>query len=150
MRNQQTLPGTKIWVAALLTLGLFFSTVQSQPIATHPLAKQKNCGGCHAENIRVAGLSWTAIRERYNHLDTNYLGRKILSGGGGAWGILPKPRRGGTSATEVTENEALFLVGAMELPQGSQPTVVAPAPRPDAPSADDPKVFAKVHKAGSL
>ncbi len=140
----QTPARCKFASIAMLTLGLFASAAQSQSIVTLPLAKQKNCTGCHAENGRVAGPSWAAIRERYNNLDANCLVQKILQGGRGAWGPLPQP----SMASTVTENEAQVLVAAIGLPQGSQPTVAAPAPRLDSPAPDDPKVFGRSARGG--
>jgi cytochrome c len=150
MRSLQTLARFAFQLLAIQVVALFASAAQSQPIVTHPLAKQKNCGGCHAENSRIAGPSWAAIRGRYNNLDSDYLVQKILQGGSGAWGALPKPRMGGSSKFDVNENEAQILVAAIGLPQGSQPTVAAPAPapRPAAPIADDPKVFGRSARGG--
>ncbi len=132
-------------VAALM-LGLFVSAAHSQSIANFPLANQKNCNACHAENTRIAGPSWAAIREKYNHLDTNYLVQKTLRGGANVWGRLPMP----SNSSTVTENEAQILIAAIGLPRGSQPTIAAPvpAPIPATPAADDPKVFGRSARGG--
>jgi len=52
------------------------------------LIESLDCKGCHKVNEKSIGPSYTAVADRYRNdrNAVNYLIRKIISGGGGAWG----------------------------------------------------------------
>lgn len=58
--------------------------------ALMPLLQKNNCTACHAANQRIVGPSWSEIAKKHAG-KTDYLARKIVSGGAGVWGAMPMP-----------------------------------------------------------
>ena len=61
--------------------------------ATADLTKKYNCVACHAEASKKVGPSYKDIAKKYaGRADaTDYLAKKIRSGGSGVWGAMPMP-----------------------------------------------------------
>jgi cytochrome c len=102
------------WAAMVSGAALAAVFACASPVATASpqLAAQKNCLGCHHATQRRAGPSFQAIAARYREpaqgaardATLDLLGRKIRSGGRGAWGVVPMP-----SHPQVNEAEARLL-----------------------------------------
>jgi len=61
--------------------------------ATADLTRKHNCVACHAEASKKVGPSYKDIAEKYagRAMATDYLAKKIRSGGSGVWGAMPMP-----------------------------------------------------------
>lgn len=80
----------------LATLGLaavlFGSALAMGAADTPTLLKLKRCNACHDADKALIGPPWKAIALRHQaqkqaSIDT--LARKIVTGGGGVWGVVP-------------------------------------------------------------
>lgn len=73
------------------------------------LMEQSDCAACHAKEKRSVGPSWLAVSRRYDaSVDGSVVGklaRKIINGGGGAWGgehvMSAHPQLSEADATEM-------------------------------------------------
>lgn len=70
------------------------------------LARNKNCGACHALDRKLIGPAFTAISERYRGATPDQRGlleQKILNGGSGVWGQIPMPANPQVSPSEAQQ-----------------------------------------------
>jgi cytochrome c len=67
--------------------------VTSTAQASTDLTRKYNCVACHAEATRKVGPAYLDIAKKYAGRSdaTDYLAKKIRSGGSGAWGTMPMP-----------------------------------------------------------
>ena len=59
---------------------------------TETLLKEKRCNACHDAEKALIGPPWKAISLRYQaekQKSIEALARKIITGGGGSWGVVP-------------------------------------------------------------
>jgi cytochrome c len=81
------------------------------PLATSALAadaeamlKESRCNACHEAEKQLIGPPWKAIALRYQaqkQQSIDALARKIVTGGGGAWGVVPMVPNEHVSAVEA-------------------------------------------------
>lgn len=76
------------------------------------MLKDKRCNACHDVEKALIGPPWKAIALRYQadrQQAVDALARKIVSGGGGAWGVVPMVPNEHVSAAEAREIAAWIL-----------------------------------------
>lgn len=88
------------------------------------LIERSDCKQCHAEDRLVNGPAYQAIAERYrgNPSVAGGLARKIINGGGGAWGsrvMTPHPQLSEADAGEIVR--WILSLGAAPKPKQSLP-----------------------------
>ena len=96
------------WVTALgVTLATLLAAAPSPAQADAELAARKLCLGCHRPDERRNGPSLRDIAKRYAGQPdaVDRLAPKVISGGRGAWGMVPMPAN-----PQVSEAEARRLV----------------------------------------
>ena len=99
-------PNQIVAVCAIFATFFNFAQAESSP-ADMALAKEKSCTNCHASNRKVVGPAFQDIASRYRNDPTaaEKLGKKVINGGGGVWGVLKMPAN-----RQVSEAEARQLV----------------------------------------
>jgi cytochrome c len=75
-------------------------------MAAEPAAmvKEKRCNACHEADKALIGPPWKAIALRYQaekQQAIDALAHKIVTGGGGAWGVVPMVPNEHVSAAEA-------------------------------------------------
>jgi cytochrome c len=76
----------------MLACGLLLASAVAGAADTADLLRQKRCHACHEADKALIGPPWKAIALRYQasrQQSIDVLARKIVSGGGGAWGVVP-------------------------------------------------------------
>ena len=76
-------------------------------LAQQDLAQKKNCLACHAVDKKVVGPAYKDVAAKYaGQKDAvDKLTQKVLKGGSGVWGQIPRPAN-----PQVSEAEAKQLV----------------------------------------
>jgi cytochrome c len=84
---------TMPWGAVAMVAVLIVWMNMRDAHATADLTKKYNCVACHAEASKKVGPSYKDIAKKYaGRADaTDYLAKKIRSGGSGVWGAMPMP-----------------------------------------------------------
>ena len=102
------------------------------------LMQAQGCYSCHADESRIVGPSYAEIRERYEPTleSVSALSRKIISGGGGAWGdvaMIAHPGLSASSAQQIVAHILNIEGGVASLQQTNEgPLEVTPvAPLPE-------------------
>lgn len=92
----------KVVLFSILGLGCVIPPAQ----ADLPLAVARNCMACHSVERKVVGPSFrdSAARYREDKGAVERLARKIVNGGGDAWGVVKMPAN-----PQVSEEEARRL-----------------------------------------
>ena len=75
---------------AMSSAMLFLSTAHAADVDA--LTKQMRCNACHDAEKSLIGPPWQAIAARYQadkSKSLDMLARKIITGGGGTWGVVP-------------------------------------------------------------
>ena len=74
-------------------IAVFLAMTASPAYASADLTRKYNCVACHAEASKKVGPSYQDIAKKYTgRADaTDYLAKKIRSGGSGVWGSMPMP-----------------------------------------------------------
>ena len=96
-----------------------FAGANTPTVGGAKLVAQRGCQACHAAEQNLIGPSWQAIKARYAATEgasarntlTEALARKIISGGGGAWGVVPM-----VPNEHVPEAEARTMAGWLLAP----------------------------------
>lgn len=79
-------------------------TAASPVLANQALADKKKCMTCHTVNKKVVGPAYKDVAAKYAGQNVNvWLASKIISGGGGVWGVLPMPANPKVSQAEANE-----------------------------------------------
>jgi cytochrome c len=65
------------------------------------LLAKNNCTACHGIDKKIVGPAFTDISKKYPG-KTEYLAKKIKSGGGGVWGPIPMPSQNLSEADALT------------------------------------------------
>jgi cytochrome c len=80
-------------------------------LANVDLVKKYNCVACHAEASRKVGPAYQDIAKKYaGRADaTDYLAKKIRSGGSGVWGAMPMPPHPQVPETDARAMAAYVL-----------------------------------------
>lgn len=68
------------------------ATAGANAADTADLLKEKRCNACHETEKALIGPPWKAIALRYQadkQKSIEALASKIVTGGGGAWGVVP-------------------------------------------------------------
>ena len=91
----------------VLALVAAAATVSAPAVADEALAKAKNCLACHATDKKVLGPSYKEVAAKYaGQKDAaDKLAAKIIKGGVGVWGQIPRPAN-----AQVNEAESKKLV----------------------------------------
>ncbi len=80
-------------LAATGMAAMLCSTALAMGLGDAPvLLKVKRCNACHDEEKALIGPPWKAISLRYQadrQKSIEMLTRKIITGGGGSWGVVP-------------------------------------------------------------
>jgi cytochrome c551/c552 len=81
------------WCAAAAALTLANVAAAATP-DMQALAIQMRCNACHDASKTLIGPPWTSVAARYSiEKDKNKtvetLAQKIITGGGGSWGVVP-------------------------------------------------------------
>jgi cytochrome c len=97
-----------------LTVATGLLCMAAPALAADPAAmlKAKRCNACHDADNALIGPPWKAIALRYQadkQQAIDALARKIVSGGGGAWGVVPMVPNEHVSAAEARELAAWIL-----------------------------------------
>lgn len=73
--------------------------------ASEELAKKNNCMACHQAERKVVGPAYKEIADKYRNQAgaTDYLAKKIRSGGKGVWGQMPMPAQSHVSEANSQE-----------------------------------------------
>jgi cytochrome c len=86
----------RVALGFFMTLSIFLGTmdVSAKENLFVEKAKNNHCYECHRDNEQFIGPSFMKIKERYqdqanNHQFIDYLAKKIITGGRGAWGPTP-------------------------------------------------------------
>jgi cytochrome c len=90
--------------ALLATCSVLLLPATAVAADTGDLLKQKRCNACHDAEKALIGPPWKAIALRYraDRQDSiDVLARKIVAGGGGAWGVVPMVPNEHVSAGEA-------------------------------------------------
>lgn len=97
-------------------LSFCFATSQAVTVdsATHALAKQNACLGCHAIDKKIVGPSFQDVAKKYkNNPNANtLLKNKISKGGSGSWGVVPMPGNAKLSDADLSLLVSWILRGA--------------------------------------
>ncbi|WP_297476429.1 c-type cytochrome [Ferrovum sp.] len=89
----------KSWKIAVLTLGLLLETVAAHADNGLELAKKSGCLTCHSVDTPKVGPSYKAVAAKYRGqpgADAKLIA-KVTRGGGGVWGMMPMPAKGGNA-----------------------------------------------------
>jgi cytochrome c len=93
----------------LLTL-LVALTAASPALADQALADKKKCMACHTLSKKVVGPAYKDVAAKYAGKNVSaWLASKIISGGGGVWGVLPMPANPKVSQAEANELASWIL-----------------------------------------
>ncbi len=81
------------WGAVAMVAALSVWMGMRDAHASADLVKKYNCVACHAETTKKLGPAYRDIAKKYaGRADaTDYLAKKIRSGGAGVWGPMPMP-----------------------------------------------------------
>ncbi len=65
----------------------------SASLADQALAKSKNCFACHAQDKSIVGPAFKDVAAKYagDKSASDFLAKKIQTGGDGVWGSIPMP-----------------------------------------------------------
>jgi len=96
----------------MVAAGLLCMAAPAIAADTAAMLKEKRCNACHDADKALIGPPWKAIALRYQadkQQAIDALARKIVSGGGGAWGVVPMVPNEHVSAAEARELAAWIL-----------------------------------------
>lgn len=128
--NQNTLRAPKISLLISVALALFCTACESEapqqqsglifgkptaykipvkpaPVDVQALLRKKRCHICHTESKQLLGPSYEEIGLAYRarkDMTAEILAEKVISGGGGNWGVVPM-----VANEHVKKNEALTM-----------------------------------------
>ena len=100
-------------ISAVLMLLLSTTSVKAESLL-HSKIKGKGCYECHRNDEKFIGPSFAEISQRYGGKTTtpaliDYLAKKIINGGLGAWGNTPMNSNPQVSVAEAKEIVKLVL-----------------------------------------
>jgi cytochrome c len=86
-------------------LALMTACIVTAPaLADQALADKKKCMACHTLNKKVVGPAYKDVAAKYADQNVSaWLANKIISGGGGVWGVVPMPANPRVSPAEANE-----------------------------------------------
>jgi cytochrome c len=90
----------------LAAAGLMWLAMPALAADMDAVLKDKRCNACHDTDKSLIGPPWKAISLRYQadrQQAIDALARKIVSGGGGAWGVVPMVPNEHVSMAEARE-----------------------------------------------
>lgn len=106
MKKQRSPRARRLRVIAASCVGLILiaGPGHSEETEELPLLRDKGCHACHAVDVMLLGPPYTAIAALHSarkEIMLEVLIQKIISGGGGNWGVAPM-----VPNDHVTEDEA--------------------------------------------
>ena len=86
-------------------LALIATCIVTAPaLADQALADKKMCMACHTLSKKVVGPAYKDVAAKYAGQNVSaWLASKIISGGGGVWGVVPMPANPRVSQAEADE-----------------------------------------------
>ena len=86
-------------------LALIATCIVTAPaLADQALADKKKCMACHTLSKKVVGPAYKDVAAKYAGQNVSaWLASKIISGGGGVWGVVPMPANPRVSQAEADE-----------------------------------------------
>lgn len=99
----------KNWLMAVTVAGLLLAATGAQADAGLDLAKKSGCLNCHDVDKKKVGPAYKDVAAKYRGQAgaEAKLIAKVTHGGGGVWGAMPMPAKGGNAGLSDADIKTL-------------------------------------------